>query len=409
MENEKEPFERSFESLEELADTISDVLQGPVTIEDANHKLIAYSSHQAQTDSVRISTIIGKRVPDKVIQALWRDGVIQKLMKSEEPLVIPAIGEVGLGDRIAIAIRKDHEILGYIWTVLGDGGSPSDVTFRQLIQAAKAARTKLLQLRMKHRKTEQSYQEFLRRLLSGDMKSDLEVRQQADKLGLELPAFFCAAVLPFPSEITERQQQQLHYLITTLQKRIVLHAVDSEALVMLEAHPQQRLSGKAAPAIAVLTEQMTQRFDCAPLQGGCGAVYGDYARVYQSYHEALTVIRLRQKFPEALAAVHYYADLGFYRLLPEIVLHQQEHYYDNDYLHQLEAYDLGHNGDLLHTLYVYLDHDSNLKESAEALHIHENTLSYRLKRISHISGLDLTRMDQKVTCYLELKAKRFRS
>jgi DNA-binding PucR family transcriptional regulator len=409
MENFKEPFERSFESLEELADTISEALQCSVTIEDASHKLIAYSSHHTQTDHARISTIIGKRVPEKVIQALWRDGVIQKLMKSDEPIVVPAINEVGLGDRVAIAIRKDNDVLGYIWTVFVESESLNGHVFRQLTQAAKAARTKLLQLQMKHRKAEQSYQEFFRQLLSGDMKSDSAVKQQADKLGLKLPAFFCVNVLPFPSEITDKQQQQIQYVITTaLPKRIVLYTVNQERLVMLEALPARQPTSKTSQPLALLTDQMTQRFGFAPDQGGCGAVYGDFARVYDSYQEALTVIRIRQSFPDDMKSVHYYGDLGFYRFMPAILQVRQDHYYENEYLQKLEAYDLEHNGDLLRTLEVYLCHDSNLKESADALHIHENTLSYRLKRISQISGIDLSSMDQKVTCYLELKAKPFR-
>jgi DNA-binding PucR family transcriptional regulator len=408
MENEKEPFERNFESLEELADTISEVLQCSVTIEDANHKLISYSSHNAQTDPARISTIIGKRVPEKVIQTLWRDGVIQKLMKSDEPVMISAINEIGLGDRVAIAIRKDNNILGYIWIVLVEGKSQNNLIIKQLVKAAKAARTKLLQLQMKHRKAEQSYQEFFRQLLTGDMKSDSEVKQQAGQLGLQLPAFFCVNVLQFPSEITDKLHQQIQYLITTtLQNRITLYIANNEQFILLEALPAKNISNKASFLCTLLTEQMTQRFGCAPSLGGCGSVYDNYARVDHSYQEALTVIQIKQRFPEEMKSVHYYADLGFYRLLPAILKDKQDHQYENDCLQKIEAYDLEHNAELLHTLEVYLCNDSRIKESADVLHIHENTINYRLKRISKIGGIDLNSMHQKVTCYLEIKAKQF--
>lgn len=409
MAYDKKTFERSFESLDELADTISEQLQCAVTIEDANHKLIAYSSHPAHTDPARISTIIGKRVPEKVVQALWREGAIPKLMRSETPLAISSIDEIGLGDRVAIAIRKDSQVLGYIWIVTGENALPHDFIFDQLTQAAVAARTKLLQLHLTHRRAEMNLREFFRQLLSGDIQSDSEVRRRAGDLGLTLPAYYCVNVLPFPAEIETKQQQQIHYLITTtLPKRIVLHAVDHDRLLMLEALTAEQPPGPSAPALTLLTQQMTQRFDSAPLPGGCGSVYGDYARVHVSCQEALTVIGLRERFPEELKAVHYYADLGYYRLLPAIERHRQAHAYTNQCLNKLEAYDLEHNGELLRTLEVYLYRDSNLKESAEALHIHENTLSYRLKRIAQIGGIDLASMDQKVTCFLELKSRRLR-
>jgi DNA-binding PucR family transcriptional regulator len=44
---------------------------------------------------------------------------------------------------------------------------------------------------------------------------------------------------------------------------------------------------------------------------------------------------------------------------------------------------------LLSTLIVYLDQNQNIKKTADALHIHINTLTYRLKRIEEILLTDL--------------------
>src|SRR5690606_26511934 len=128
--------------------------------------------------------------------------------------------------------------------------------------------------------------------------------RQAEKLGLSLPAFFGVSVLPFPVEISEKQQQQIQYLITTsLRKQIVLHVFDNELLILLETHPLVRPTHQTSLALTLLTEQMAQRFQCVPLPGGCGTIYGDYSRVYASFQEALTVIRIRNTFPEELKTV----------------------------------------------------------------------------------------------------------
>ncbi|RCO07937.1 PucR family transcriptional regulator, partial [Bacilli bacterium] len=112
---EKDPFKRAFSDLEELVDKIRDVLECPVTIEDVNHRLLAYSTHDDQTDTARIATIISRKVPEKVINRLWKERVIPQLMQSGEPLRIPEIKEIGLGNRVAISIRNHNEVLGYIW------------------------------------------------------------------------------------------------------------------------------------------------------------------------------------------------------------------------------------------------------------------------------------------------------
>jgi hypothetical protein len=46
------------------------------------------------------------------------------------------------------------------------------------------------------------------------------------------------------------------------------------------------------------------------------------------------------------------------------------------------------NPDLPHTLEVYLAHDLDRRRAAAALHVHPNTLDYRLRRIVELTGLD---------------------
>jgi hypothetical protein len=46
------------------------------------------------------------------------------------------------------------------------------------------------------------------------------------------------------------------------------------------------------------------------------------------------------------------------------------------------------NPDLQHTLEVYLSHDLDRRKTAAALHVHPNTLDYRLRRIVELTGLD---------------------
>jgi hypothetical protein len=49
---------------------------------------------------------------------------------------------------------------------------------------------------------------------------------------------------------------------------------------------------------------------------------------------------------------------------------------------------LDRNPDLPHTLAVYLEHDLDRRSTAAALHVHPNTLDYRLRRIVELTGLD---------------------
>ena len=407
MVNVPEPFERAIDSLEELADRISEVFECSVTIEDANHKLVAYSSHRAESDPARISTIVGRRVPEKIIQTLWRDGIFQKIMNSDLPVRVSAIQEIGLGERLVIAIRKDQAILGYIW-VLEERQQLDELAMQQLRQAAKAATAKLLQLQLKRLKEEQGYQDFLWQLLTGHIKTESEYREAQDKYRQRLPALFCITIIQFESEMTEKLSQQIHYMITTLlDKRVILYTVSDDHLILLEDRSTERFSAKSENMFDLLAEPMKLRFGMSLRMGGCGLVYDHYSKVELSYQEALAVIRMREKFPQVTNAGCDYSDLGYYRALPLLQKDKSAQQYTNSVFHKLEQYDLKHNGNLQITLEAYLSHNSNMKVTADALHIHENTLSYRLKRIVEVSGIDLTSMDEKVTCYLDMKLKAY--
>jgi DNA-binding PucR family transcriptional regulator len=407
MNYQKDPFSGTFESLETLVDTISEVLRCPVTLEDANHRLLAYSSHEAQSDPARIATIIGRRVPEKVINSLWRDGVIQKLLKSDDPIRITPIDEIGLGNRIAISIRKNSEILGFIW-LLEVNIELNDEDFLQLKKAAQAAKTKLLQLQVRKRKEEQGLQEFFWQLLTGHLHLETVIKEEAERLRVNLPPFFRVLLFQFSETLSEKTQSQIHYILSTTQKiKIVCHAVDRNQLILLAA-PQPLTPNKhdVVEFMNAFMTQMKDRFSVHAVDGACSSTYDSYLKVETSYQEALTVLQIKKQFPKETKEITSYQDLGFYRFLPLILEQKQKEHIENQELQKLRQYDRMHNSGFVHTLEVFLNHDSNVKEAANALHVHVNTLNYRLKRISEIANIDLKNMAQKVTLYLDLKTEK---
>jgi carbohydrate diacid regulator len=64
---------------------------------------------------------------------------------------------------------------------------------------------------------------------------------------------------------------------------------------------------------------------------------------------------------------------------------------------------LGRNKDMLQrTLETWFAHDGHPAATAEALHIHRNTLDYRLRRIGEITGLDLGRLEDRFLLYISV-------
>jgi purine catabolism regulator len=62
-------------------------------------------------------------------------------------------------------------------------------------------------------------------------------------------------------------------------------------------------------------------------------------------------------------------------------------------LHALTARDEAYAGDMLKTLEAYIRHDGQVHKVAKSLHIHRNTVAYRLEKAGEILNMDLNRLE----------------
>jgi DNA-binding PucR family transcriptional regulator len=400
-------FQKDFSSLEELVDLISEVIHCPVTLEDANHRLLAYSTHDDQTDPARISTIIGRRVPEKVINSLWKEGVIPALLTSDQPIRVNAINDVGLRNRVAISIRKNDEVLGYIWA-LEANGPLADNDFTQLENASKAAKNLLLKLQVKRNKFEAGYQEFFRKLLTGHVLSENEAKQNFSNLGVLPPERFAVVVFSFKQTIDEGLEKQINYILTTTQRlRVVFHRIDEHELIVLTAPKQQETTNELDAFIHTFIKQMAERFNIHDIAAVSGASYNQFSDVKSSYHQALIVLKMKAAFKDELKSIKSYSSLGIYQFLDFLAEPHQQIPFNHSVIEKLKKYDEENHSHLLTTLEIYLNNDSNVTDAAKELHIHVNTLNYRLKRISEIGGINLKDFNQKAFIYIVLKLRTF--
>jgi DNA-binding PucR family transcriptional regulator len=74
-----------------------------------------------------------------------------------------------------------------------------------------------------------------------------------------------------------------------------------------------------------------------------------------------------------------------------------------DVLGPLLDYDTEHRTELVHTLSVYLHQHGSHKQSARILHLHTNTVAYRIARIETITGLDLNDPDDRLIAHVAVK------
>ncbi len=78
--------------------------------------------------------------------------------------------------------------------------------------------------------------------------------------------------------------------------------------------------------------------------------------------------------------------------------------YRDAVLRPLEEWDREHDSSLIATLRTFLDLGGRWRQTAEELHVHHNTLRYRLARVEALTGRSLGKTADRVDLYLALAA-----
>lgn len=109
------------------------------------------------------------------------------------------------------------------------------------------------------------------------------------------------------------------------------------------------------------------------------------------YFHAKAAIRIGLMIHEKERLFNY-DDYKFFHLLEKVTGEAGNNLRDfvQTGLLKLEKYDRRHQSELFYTLNTLIDYGCNYKETCEALHIHRNTLSYRIDRIKSLTQLELT-------------------
>ncbi|MGQ0576892.1 MAG: helix-turn-helix domain-containing protein [Pseudonocardia sp.] len=125
------------------------------------------------------------------------------------------------------------------------------------------------------------------------------------------------------------------------------------------------------------------------------------SRGYPDAGRQAAYARASTRLPDAPVAV--FEDLGAVQFLLEPAHGDDLDRYAEQQLGPLIAYDRDHDADLVETLRVYLRCDGHVQRTAAALAIHPKTMSYRLGRIETITGMVVTRQEDRFNAHLALK------
>ncbi|MCC5910722.1 MAG: PucR family transcriptional regulator ligand-binding domain-containing protein [Clostridiaceae bacterium] len=125
----------------------------------------------------------------------------------------------------------------------------------------------------------------------------------------------------------------------------------------------------------------------------------------KAYKEARTAIMICKNNPFMQERIIHFDDLGVFKLLNYIPKQEQTIFLE-EYLSSLLSSDIKNNKELIETLEAYFIFDGNTKDMAKYLHVHYNTVLYRLQKIKDIIGNNLESWDHRLNLQIALKILR---
>lgn len=315
--------------------------------------------------------------------------------------------------RLMVRMVADGQCVGYLELCeLGRAFSPVDS--KALEQAAMAIALKLLADQRNADLRRQEREEYFADILYG--RRDLaSLTGRAESCGLDLSARHVILRLEYDEDGAEdisigrrRRTAALSCFARHLGdagKTVASTSVAGADLALIEVPPSETGSpdGPLGRSLRLAFPEAEQRF------GLRFAVVSDPARklsdlpaAAERLRETLAMLRETAR----TSCIVFARDVEMLRLISrrEGIAGIQKH--SADILAPLLEYDSESSGALLPTLAAFVDCEAQIRSTAAFLGVHENTVRYRLKRISEISTIDPMRLDSLTTVRTALQVRR---
>ncbi|MFE2093125.1 PucR family transcriptional regulator [Streptomyces sp. NPDC059460] len=410
------PAEDSFA----LANAIGSLLDAPITIEDRDSQILAFSDRQNEADQTRIETILGRVVPQHARLAQERAGVFKRLHAGEKPIFIdtPQIEGVPGLPRVAIAVRAGDQVLGSIWAAVP--GPLSDEKEQVLVDAAKVVALQLLRHRIGVDIDRQVRADLIATALAGGAPASGAIERlglahrTVTVLGLSLPIGNSADTAVSGQtrrQTLERITDSFAFHLSVAAPGAVAALVGDVCYAIVPAPIRKGKENVTAMAQRVSNDFLDRARDRA---GGVAIGIGrdgsssDPADLARSRHDADRTLRVLRQEPAGRVAM--FADVQLNALLLEIgdQLRNEGGLLDGP-IARLHHHDREHGTMMAETVAQWLDHLGNTLNASAAMDVHPNTFRYRLRRAAEIAQLNLNDPGERFAAMLEFRLTRQRS
>lgn len=209
-----------------------------------------------------------------------------------------------------------------------------------------------------------------------------------------------------PGDIAAQRQriwESIEHFVATRAPEAIVSARESEVVVVTTA-PE----GPAGPAMdarqlaAACLARLAELFPAARVVIGIGGTCRDPGEIARSYAQAQRTTQTLQRLGRSGTASAF-SDLGILRLLLQVPDLAELRSFAADVLGKLSMHEHEHKSEYLTTLACYFRENNSPQRASRILHVHPNTVAYRVKRIEEITGLRLDNYSDRLIAQVALE------
>jgi sugar diacid utilization regulator len=227
-------------------------------------------------------------------------------------------------------------------------------------------------------------------------------------VAFDLPAAAVTAPSTASSTVDAAAQRQriwesIEHFVATRAPDAIVSARESEVVIVAAAPLEQGPAAMDARRLAhACLARLAELFPAARVVIGIGGTCRDPREVARSYAQAQRTTQTLKRLGRA-GTVSAFGDLGVLRLLLQVPDLAELRSFAADVLGKLAVHEQEHKSEYLTTLACYFRENNSPQRASRILHVHPNTVAYRVKRIEEITGLRLDNYTDRLIAQVALE------
>jgi sugar diacid utilization regulator len=355
---------------------------------------------------LEVMAAAGPDLPDEQVAGNVRDyvaarrlgTVLNSTAQTRRSLRLPETGDsAGV---IVAPILVGDDVPAYLLTFCKPDADGGDMSLLVTEHAATICGVILGRERVVAAAARQVRDDLMEGLLLGTGRSNGEVSRWARHLGYDasrehrvltvaIEATGSAGAAGSAAALWKRVSTAIDHFFTTRVPGAIIAIRDGEVVIVV---PDRDGQGAASTEVNRLSTsclaRMRDLFPEAVVTVGIGGSCRDPAEIARSYGQARRTIDAVVRLGRQGQAVAF-EDLGIHRLLLQVPDLAELKSFATEILGELDRQDPQRGAELLATLACYFRENNSPQRTAQSLHVHPNTVAYRIRRVQEITGLRL--------------------